>query len=50
MTCSIWLIIDDTDDTKFHACDSNLEDLLNKQEHDTNLSVEWFDCNYMKLN
>ena len=34
----------------FHACDSSLEDLLNKQERNVNLSVEWADCNYMTLN
>ena len=38
------------DDTTFHACDSSLEDLVNRLEHDANLAIEWFDCNYMKLN
>ena len=38
------------DDTTFHACDSILEDLVNRLEHDTNLARGWFDCNYMKLN
>ena len=38
------------DDTTFHVCDSSLENLLNRLEHDANLAVEWFDCNYMKLN
>ena len=37
-------------DTTFHACDSSLEDLVNRLEHDANLVIEWFDCNYMKLN
>ena len=34
----------------FIACDSSLEDLVNRLEHDANLAIEWFDCNYMKLN
>ena len=38
------------DDTTFHACDSSLEDLVNRLEHDANLAIEWFDCNYMTLN
>ena len=38
------------DDTTFHACDSSLEDLVNRLGHDANLAIEWFDCNYMKLN
>ena len=38
------------DDATFHACDSGLEDLVNRLDHDTNPAIEWFDCNYMKLN
>ena len=38
------------DDTTIHACDSSGEDLVNRLEHDANLAIEWFDCNYMKLN
>ena len=38
------------DDTTFHACDSSLEDLVNRLEHDTSLAIEWFDYNYKKLN
>ena len=38
------------DDTTFYACDSSLEDLANRLEHDAKLAIEWFDCNYMKLN
>ena len=38
------------DDITFHAWDSSLEDLVNRLEHDTDLAIEWFDCNYMKLN
>ena len=37
-------------DTTFQACDSSLEDLVNRLEHDAKLAIEWFDCNYMKLN
>ena len=37
------------DDTIFHACDSSLEDLVNRLEHDANLAIECFDCHYMKL-
>ena len=36
-------------DTTFHACDSSLEDLVNRLEHDANRAIEWCDCNYMKL-
>ena len=38
------------DNATFHACDSSLEELVNRLEHDVNLAIEWFDCNYMKLN
>ena len=38
------------DDATFHGCDSSLEDLVDMLEHDANLAIEWFDCNYMKLN
>ena len=38
------------DDTRFHACDSSLVVLVNRLEHDASLVIEWFDCNYMKLN
>ena len=38
------------DDTTFHPCDSSLEDLINRIEHDGSLAIEWFDNNYMKLN
>ena len=37
------------DDTTPHACDTNLE-LLMHLEHDTTLTVCWFESNYMKLN
>ena len=39
-----------SDDTTFHTCDSRLEDLVNRLEHDANLAIEWFDCNDIKLN
>ena len=38
------------DDTTFHACDSNLEDLIRRLKDVSILAVEWFDSNYMKLN
>ena len=34
----------------FHACDSSLDSLVKRLEHDANLATEWFDCNYMNLN
>ena len=38
------------DDTTFYACDSDLSHLISRLEHDSVLAIEWFDCNYMKLN
>ena len=38
------------DDTTFHACDSNLDDLIRRLEHDSILAIEWFESNYVKLN
>ena len=38
------------DDTTFHACDSDLESLIQRLEHDSVLAIEWFEGNYMKLN
>ena len=38
------------DDTTFHACDSDLGNLINRLEHDSMLATEWFESNYMKLN
>ena len=38
------------DGTTFHACDSDLGNLINRWEHDSLLAVEWFESNYMKLN
>ena len=38
------------DDTTFHACDSDLESLIQRLEHDSMLATEWFESNYIKLN
>ena len=38
------------DDATFHACDSDLESLIQRLEHDSMLATEWFtESNYMKL-
>ena len=39
-----------TDDTTFHACESDLESLIQRLPHDSVLAIEWFGSNYMKLN
>ena len=39
-----------TDETTFHACDSDLRNLINRLEHDLVLAIEWFESNYMKIN
>ena len=38
------------DDTTFYAWDSDLHYLISRLEHDSVLAIEWFECNYMKLN
>ena len=38
------------DDTKFHVCDNDLNNLIKRLEHDTFLAIEWFETNNMKLN
>ena len=38
------------DYTTFNASDSSPKVVLNRLEHDANLVIEWFDCNYMRLN
>ena len=38
------------DDTDLYACDTNLETLLYRLEHDAHIAIEWFESNYMKLN
>ena len=37
------------DSTTFHACDNDLNNLINRLEHNVFL-VEWFETNNMKLN
>ena len=39
-----------SDDTDLYACDTDLENLLYRLEHDALIAIEWFECNYMKLN
>ena len=38
------------DDTTLYACDRNLNDLINRLEHDSFLATEWIENNSMKLN
>ena len=38
------------DDTTYYSSDLELKELIRKLEHDSALALEWFDCNYMKLN
>ena len=38
------------DDTTFHVCDMNLENLVRRLEYDLFPAIEWFESNYMKLN
>ena len=38
------------DDNTLNACDTSLENLLKRLEHDSSLAIEWFQINYMKLN
>ena len=38
------------DDTDLYACDTNLETLLYRLEHDGHIAIEWFESNCMKLN
>ena len=35
------------DDTTCHACDSDLENLIQRLEHDSVLAIEWIESNYM---
>ena len=37
------------DDTTFYACDSKLLNLMLRLENDSDLAIEWFECNYMKI-
>ena len=38
------------DDTNLYACDIDLSNLIRKLESDALIAIEWFECNYMKLN
>ena len=38
------------DDITTHSCDTNLDELLTRLEHDTAPTVYWFENNHMKLN
>ena len=38
------------DDTTFYACDISLNTVIQRLEHDSSLTLEWFECNHMKLN
>ena len=38
------------DDTTPHACDTEIQNLIRRLEHDCLLAIEWFDNNYMVLN
>ena len=38
------------DNTTFHACDKDLNALINRFEHDSLLAIEWLKNNKMKLN
>ena len=50
------LFIQDTDicnyadDTTIYACDSNLDNVIARLENDSNIIIQWFADNYMKLN
>ena len=37
------------DDTTFHACNSDLRNLINRFEHDSILAIEWSQSNYVTL-
>ena len=39
-----------TDDTGLHACDKEVPSLWTTLEHETALTIEWFESNYMNLN
>ena len=43
-------VCNDADDTTFHACGMDLENLVRRLEHDSILAIEWFESNYIKLN
>ena len=39
-----------TDDATFHACENDLNNMINRLEHDGFLAIEWFETNKMKVN
>ena len=39
-----------TDDTTPYACNTDLDGLLMRLEHDTALTICWFESDFMKLN
>ena len=43
-------VINSADYKTFCACDSDSHNLTLRLEHDSVLAIEWFECNYMKLN
>ena len=38
------------DDATFYVCNNDLNTLIMNLEHDSLISMEWFECIYMKLN
>ena len=38
------------DDTDLYACDTDLESLIYRLEHNALIAIEWFESNYMKIN
>ena len=38
------------DDTTPYACDASIRNVFFKLEHDSLLLIDWFECNYMRLN
>ena len=38
------------DDTTFYRCSKDIKSLIQDLEHDTQVAIEWFGFNYMKLN
>ena len=37
-------------DTTFYACDKDVNSLINRLEHDSDLAIAWFENNSIKLN
>ena len=38
------------DDTTIYACDNNLDNVIARLENDSNIIIQWFADNYMKMN